>query len=81
MHYVNVSAPPIQLAPMARADRDAHKRRGRVSRTVREWLAEEYGPEVEGRYGEPCPRCSRTRILSVPSRKWWRCCGLRVNGA
>ena len=85
-HYVNLSRPPIHLAPLRRVDREADKRAylsssgRRLSRAVREWIEEDYGPEVKGRYGDPCPRCSQTRILFVPGREWWRCCGLRVNG-
>ena len=76
-HYVNLSRPPIHLAPLRRDDREADKR---LTGAVKEWIEEDYGPEVKGRYGEPCPRCSQTRILFVPGREWWRCCGLRVNG-
>ena len=82
-HYVNLSRPPIHLAPLRRVDREADKRAylssRRLSRAVREWIEEDYGPDVRGRYGEPCPMCSRTRILSVLDHEWWRCCGGRVN--
>ncbi len=80
-HYVNLSRPPIHLAPLRRVDREADKRLRRLTGAVKEWIEEDYGPEVKGRYGEPCPRCSQTRILFVPGREWWRCCGLRVNGS
>ncbi len=85
-HYVNLSRPPIHLAPLRRVDREADKRAylsssgRRLSRAVREWIEEDFGPDVKGRDGEPCPNCGRTRILSLPSHEWWRCCGLRVNG-
>ena len=79
-NYVNLGRPPIHLAPLRRADREADKRLRRLTRAVKEWIEEDYGPDVKGRYGDPCPRCSQTRILFVPGREWWRCCGLRVNG-
>ena len=86
--YLKLGAPEIYLAPMRKADREEHKKRGRLTRAVKQWLIEEFGPEVQGYDGPPCPRCRRTRIMSVaargalnghhsiPSRKWWRCCGL-----
>ena len=90
-NYVNFGSPPIHLAPLRRVDREADRIAQRLygarrSRKVREWIDEEFGPDVAGRDGEPCPNCSRTRILFIPtfngshSMEWWRCCGLRVNG-
>ena len=64
MNYVNFGSPEIHLAPLRKSDREVDKRLGRLTRAIREWIAEDYGPEVKGRYGEPCPNCSRTRILS-----------------
>ena len=78
-HYVNFGSPPIHLTSLYKEAREDYRSR-RISPKVQEWIAEDYGPEVKGRYGEPCPKCSRTRILSVPGHQWWRCCGLRVNG-
>jgi len=78
------SSPGITLAPMGKRGRPR-----RLSPAVRRWI-EEPVPDIKGYNGAECPKCARTRILfvpvalfngSIPSREWWRCCGLRVNGA
>ena len=76
-NYLNFSAAPIYLAPMGRADKAAHRRTKRVQVDRAD---PDYGPDVEGRNGEPCPKCSMTRILFIPGLpgERWRCCGVRV---
>ena len=74
-NFVNFGSPPIHLAPLRRVDREADKRAylssRRLSRAVREWIEEDYGPEVKGRYGEPCPSCSQFDVF--------RRCGQPIN--
>ena len=82
-NFVNFGSPPIFLTPLYNEAREEYRRTGprRLSPEVLEWIEEDFGPDVKGRDGEPCPNCSRTRILSLPSHEWWRCCGKRVNGS
>ncbi len=80
-NYVNSSSAPIYLAPLRKSDREAHKLLRRITqRDLRLINNEEYGPDIEGRYGDPCPKCGMTRILFIPGLpdERWRCCGVRV---
>ncbi len=79
-HYVNFTSRPIHLTPLWREGREDYKLGPRITPEVQEWIEEDFGPNVKGRNGSPCPKCSQTRILYVPGREWWRCCGLRVDG-
>ena len=77
----------IYLAPLRIGDREAHKKR----RRKRLCDEDDEMPDVEGRDGDSCPNCGKTRILSIPSRgayrsgrhsiqsrEWWRCCGISL---
>lgn len=78
MNYLHSA--PIYLAPLRKSERAAHRDRNLSPRDL-VWIYDgDYGPDIEGRDGEPCPKCGMTRILFLPGSpdEWWRCCGVRV---